>query len=169
MGQAILIECGKGSGDIFQARLPSVIHEIVTQWTDSWKELTSSTRTELESLKAAANQAGYTSVSDDLAASIQQLDSMGAEIERLLKKRQNGFLTDDEKIRLQELIDTRHAIEVKYNPRTMKNSRPAMSIRSRITPNTFRNMRARVCFQKHKSERKAKEYANLEKNQKGNR
>jgi len=28
---------------------------------------------------------------------------------------------------------------------------------------------ARVCFQKHKSERKAKEYANLEKNQKGNR
>ena len=40
---------------------------------------------------------------------------MDAEIERLLKKRQNGFLTDDEKIRLQELIDTRHAIEVKYN------------------------------------------------------
>ena len=89
--------------------------EIVTQWTDSWKELTSSTRTELESLKAAADQAGYTSVSDDLAASIRQLDSMDAEIERLLKKRQNGFLTDDEKIRLQELIDTRHAIEVKYN------------------------------------------------------
>lgn len=26
-----------------------------------------------------------------------------------------------------------------------------------------------MCFQKHKSERKAKEYANLEKNQKGNR
>lgn len=74
--------------------------EIVTQWTDSWKELTSSTRTELESLKAAADQAGYTSVSDDMAASIQQLDSMDAEIERLLKKRRNGFLTDDEKIRL---------------------------------------------------------------------
>lgn len=40
---------------------------------------------------------------------------MDAEIERLLKKRQNGFLAEKEKIRLQELIDTREAIEVKYH------------------------------------------------------
>ena len=40
---------------------------------------------------------------------------MDAEIERLLKKRQNGFLTEKEKIRLQELIDTREAIEIKYH------------------------------------------------------
>ena len=40
---------------------------------------------------------------------------MDTEIERLLKKRQNGFLTEKEKIRLQELIDTREAIEVKYH------------------------------------------------------
>ena len=40
---------------------------------------------------------------------------MDAEIARLLKKRQNGFLTEKEKIRLQELIDTREAIEIKYH------------------------------------------------------
>ena len=56
-----------------------------------------------------------TSVSQGLAADIQTLDQMDAEIERLLKKRQNGFLTEKEKIRLQELIDTREAIEIKYH------------------------------------------------------
>lgn len=40
---------------------------------------------------------------------------MDAEIERLLKKRQNGHLSNKDKIRLQELIDTREAIEVKYH------------------------------------------------------
>ena len=37
------------------------------------------------------------------------------EIERLLKKRQNGFFSEKDQIRLQELIDTREAIEVKYH------------------------------------------------------
>ena len=40
---------------------------------------------------------------------------MDAEIERLLKKRQNGFFSEKDQIRLQELIDTREAIEVKYH------------------------------------------------------
>lgn len=90
-------------------------NEIVTHWTDSFKSLTDSTRTELQALKETADKNGYTSVSQGLAADIQALDQMDAEIERLLKKRQNGFLTEKEKIRLQELIDTREAIEVKYH------------------------------------------------------
>ena len=40
---------------------------------------------------------------------------MDAEITRLLKKRQNGYFSEKDKIRLQELIDTREAIEVKYH------------------------------------------------------
>ena len=40
---------------------------------------------------------------------------MDAEISRLLKKRQNGYFSEKDKIRLQELIDTREAIEVKYH------------------------------------------------------
>ena len=90
-------------------------NEIVAHWTDSFKTLTASTRNELTALKETADKNGYTSVSEGLAADIQTLDQMDAEIERLLKKRQNGFLTEKEKIRLQELIDTREAIEIKYH------------------------------------------------------
>ena len=43
------------------------------------------------------------------------LDAMDKEIAKLLKKRQNKMLTEKDKIRLQELIDTREAIEVKYH------------------------------------------------------
>ena len=40
---------------------------------------------------------------------------MDKEITRLLKRKQNRKLTDKEKVRLQELIDTRDAIEIKYH------------------------------------------------------
>ena len=90
-------------------------NEIVAHWTDSFKSLTDSTRTELQALKDTADKSGYTSVSKGLAADIQALDQMDAEIERLLKKRQNGFFSEKDQIRLQELIDTREAIEVKYH------------------------------------------------------
>lgn len=90
-------------------------NEIVSRWTDSFKSLTDSTRTELQTLKDTADKNGYTSVSEGLAADIQTLDQMDAEIERLLKKRQNGFFSKKDQIRLQELIDTREAIEVKYH------------------------------------------------------
>ena len=88
---------------------------IVTEWTDSFKSLTASTRTELESLKQSADEAGYSSVSAQLQGDIDTLDAMDKEIARLLKKRQNKKLTEKDKIRLQELIDTREAIEVKYH------------------------------------------------------
>ena len=88
--------------------------EIVQKWTESWKGLTGSTRDELKKLKDAADEAGYDTVSEDLAADIKQLDSMDKEIETLLKKRQNGFLTDNEKLRLQELIDTREKLIITY-------------------------------------------------------
>ena len=90
-------------------------NEIVAHWTDSFKSLTDSTRTELQALKQTADKNGYTSVSQGLAADIQTLDQMDVEIERLLKKRQNGFFSEKDQIRLQELIDTREAIEVKYH------------------------------------------------------
>ena len=73
------------------------------------------TRTELQALKDTVDKNGYTSVSQGLAADIQTLDQMDAEIERLLKKRQNEFFSEKDQIRLQELIDTREAIEVKYH------------------------------------------------------
>ena len=90
-------------------------NEIVREWTDSFKELTASTRSELEEMRETAQTAGYTSVADQLSGDIDKLDAMDAEISRLLKKRQNGYFSDKDKIRLQELIDAREAIEVKYH------------------------------------------------------
>ena len=89
--------------------------EIVTEWTESFKSLTAATREELKEMQATAQQGGYTSVADQLAADIAQLDAMDKEIESLLKKRQSKLFTEKDKIRLQELIDAREAIEVKYN------------------------------------------------------
>ena len=90
-------------------------NEIVKQWTDSWKSLTASTREGLEGLKATADKNGYTGLSQQMAGDLKLLDSMDKEIASLLKKRQNRNLTDKDKIRLQELIDTRNAIVVKYH------------------------------------------------------
>lgn len=90
-------------------------NEIVSEWTDSFKALTASMRTELEELKATADAAGYTSVSDQLAEDISTLDSLDAQIAALLKKRQSKLFTESDKVKLHELIDTREAIEVKYH------------------------------------------------------
>ena len=88
--------------------------EIVSSWTESFKSLTASTREELASLKAAADESGYAGVSDQLADDMATLDALDAELAALLKRRQNGYFSDADQIRLQELIDTREAIEVKY-------------------------------------------------------
>ena len=90
-------------------------NKIVSEWTESFKSLTASTREELTSLKETADNAGYASVSAQLQADIDTLDSMDKEIARLLKKKQNRKLSERDKVRLQELIDTREAIEVKYH------------------------------------------------------
>ena len=81
-------------------------NEIVESWTESFKSL--------QEMKDTADAAGYTSVSDQLQADIKTLDAMDKEITTLLKKRKNRKLTEKDKLRLQELIDTREAIEVKY-------------------------------------------------------
>ena len=76
--------------------------------------LTASTREKLASLKDAADESGYAGVSDQLADDMATLDALDAELAALLKRRQNGYFSDADQIRLQELIDTREAIEVKY-------------------------------------------------------
>ena len=90
-------------------------NEIISEWTESFKSLTASTRESLQGMKDTADAAGYTSVSDQLNQDIKTLDAMDKEIASLLKKRKNRKLTDRDKVRLQELIDTREAIEVKYH------------------------------------------------------
>ncbi len=89
--------------------------DVVSDWTESFKELTASTREELASLKLTADQAGYTSVSEGLKEDIATLNALDAEIESLLKKRQSKEFSRKDKLRLQALIDAREEIEVKYH------------------------------------------------------
>ena len=88
---------------------------IVKQWQDSFKAITNTTRVELQELKASADEAGYSSVSDSLAADIAQLDAIDKEMDKLIKRRQNRSFTEKDKQRMQELIDMRGAIEIKYH------------------------------------------------------
>ena len=89
--------------------------EIISTWVNSFKNLTASTRSELEELKATADEGGYTDVSAGLQKDIDRLNAMDSEIEKLLKRKKNKKLNEKDKIRLQELIDAREAIEVKYH------------------------------------------------------
>ena len=87
----------------------------VKEWTDSWKALTEATRSGIESLKTTADKSGYSGLSRQMKADLSQLNSMDKEIEQLLKKRKNKQLTEKDQIRLQELVDTRNAISIRYN------------------------------------------------------
>jgi len=93
----------------------SETNAIVNQWTDSWKALSAGTRAGMAELQKSANASGNTSLSAQLQADLDTLDSLDKELAALLKKRQNKLLTDGDKVRLQELIDTREALEVKYS------------------------------------------------------
>ena len=64
--------------------------EIVTSWTESFKNMTASTRESLQSMKDTADAAGYTSVSDQLSADIKTLDAMDKEITSRLKSGRTG-------------------------------------------------------------------------------
>lgn len=70
--------------------------EIVSSWTESFKALAASTREELSNLKATADESGYTGVQEQPAKDIETLDSLDAEIESLLKKRQNGYFSESD-------------------------------------------------------------------------
>ncbi|MEA5016943.1 MAG: phage tail tape measure protein [Candidatus Limiplasma sp.] len=89
--------------------------EIVTEWTESFQALTGATRDELRKMNEAAKGAGLGGVSSQIETDIAKLDALDAELAGLLKKRQSKLFTEKDKVRLQELIDAREAIEVKYN------------------------------------------------------
>lgn len=87
----------------------------VNEWINSFKSGTEEMRTALSELQISAEESGYTGLSAQMEADLKSLDGMDAEISKLLKKRRNKTLTDDDKIRLQELVDAREAIQIKYN------------------------------------------------------
>lgn len=91
--------------------------DIVREMVDGFTVNTDTLRTRMEELQTQAQKAGVsgTGLFGDMEADLARLDELDAQVEALLKKRQNGFLTDEEISALQSMIDERGAIEVKYH------------------------------------------------------
>ena len=90
-------------------------NDIVNGFATSFKEGTNSIRTGLSEMQTTAEEAGYTDLSTQMQADLDALDSMDEEIAKLLKRRKSKDFSEKDKLRLQELIDTREAIAIKYN------------------------------------------------------
>ena len=88
---------------------------IVKEWTDSFAELNDGVIAELNTIRDNAAETGVSGLSDQIDDDIATLNNMNEEVAKLLKKRQNGYLTEKEKLRLDELIDTRQKIMIKYD------------------------------------------------------
>lgn len=84
-----------------------ILNSTVKGFTDGTEKIRSS----LQSLKDSAGGTALGDLDGDLAA----LDAIDAEVQQILKRKQNGFLSDDETARLQSLMDQREAIQIKYH------------------------------------------------------
>ena len=94
--------------------------EIVSHWTESFKSLTASTREGASAaLKAAAeSRAGYAGdVRPARGRTWPRWMRSTRSSPRCSRRRQNGYFSGADQIRLQELIDTREAIECQVPPR----------------------------------------------------
>jgi len=101
------------------------LSQTIATWTDGKREtdeilnstvkgFTDGTETIRASLQSLKDSAGGTALGD-LDGDLATLDAIDAEVESILKKKQNGYLSDDETARLQALMDQREAIQVKYH------------------------------------------------------
>lgn len=88
--------------------------EIVSSYTQSFAALTDNTKSALDELRQTAQESGHVDIASNIQKDMDKLDKVNAQIAKLLKKKQNKKLTEQDKIKLQELIDTKESIEVKY-------------------------------------------------------
>ncbi len=91
--------------------------DIVKQMVSGFTSGTETLKSGIEDLQTRAEMAGVGEVGifGDMDADLARLDEIDAQVEALLKKRQNGFLTEDEIAMLQGLVDERGALEIKYH------------------------------------------------------
>lgn len=91
--------------------------DIVKQMVSGFTSGTETLKSGIEELQTRAERAGVGEVGifGDMDADLARLDEIDAQVEALLKKRQNGFLTEDEIAMLQGLVDERGALEIKYH------------------------------------------------------
>lgn len=91
--------------------------EIVQEMTSGFTAGTDEMRDRLASLKTTAASGGFTGDGflAGLDTDVERLDEIDKEVEAILKKRQNGMLSDKDVEALQGLYDEREAISIKYN------------------------------------------------------
>lgn len=91
-------------------------NEIVSDYVSKFTSGSDKIRDAIETRRAAYADLGVTdtAVFDGMDAQIKQLDAYDKEIEKLLKKRQNGYLTEDELLRLDTITQAKIDLEVEY-------------------------------------------------------
>lgn len=91
--------------------------EQVQSFIDSWTQGSDDIRSAISGQRTMGRNLGLISDEDiaQMDADIATLDSYDQEIGELLRKRQNGILTADDQARLQELLDLRAEIQLRYD------------------------------------------------------
>ena len=94
--------------------------DIVKQYAEGFKSGSDEVRAAIEGQADTLSQYGAMTpeARANLDRDLKQLDAYDREVESLLKKRQNGLLTDDEKARLGEVLEARAELKLKYEPDT---------------------------------------------------
>ena len=90
-------------------------NDIVKEWTEGFTSLTDQTRSALKELQDTARGMNAEGITAQIDQDLKELDRLDKEVARLLKRKQAGKLSEKDQIKLQSLIDTREAIQVKYD------------------------------------------------------
>lgn len=85
--------------------------EIVSQFVDGFTSVSDGVREALENLQGETSSE---TLQQQMQQDIETLNQLDSEVESLLNKKQNGLLSEDDKVRLEDLVEQREAIIVKY-------------------------------------------------------
>lgn len=85
--------------------------EIVDQYAEGFASASGRVR---EALTTLSGETSSASLQEEMQADIDLLNEMDARVAELLKKRQNGMLSDADKVELESLISQREDIIIKY-------------------------------------------------------
>lgn len=99
--------------DSFSENANEWLTNLIDVWTDGKKETDEIVNEMVKSWTDGSDKIRQANgITDE---DVKRLDEMDTEIESLLKKRQNGYFSEKDKERLQELVDERGSIAIKYH------------------------------------------------------
>lgn len=87
---------------------------IVSEWTDSFKEITAAHRANLQQLKSKADASGNTALSEQLQEELDKLDAYDERVAYILRNRQNEYIWKSEREELKAMMADLDGLEVKF-------------------------------------------------------